>query len=117
MGPDIDSLVGYFKGLGHLSHGKIARFFQEILHISISSGGIQDCLKRLSSRTEPLYEQLIEYCRNQAVLHSDETSSKVKQERIYFWGTCSGGQIKGHFERKHLQNIFALSSGGFNNGL
>jgi transposase len=46
---------------------------------------IQDCLKRLSSRTEPLYEQLIEYCRNQAVLHSDETSSKVKQERIYFW--------------------------------
>src|SRR5438552_1245931 len=85
MGPDIDSLVGYFKGLGHLSHGKIARFFQEILHISISSGGIQDCLKRLSSRTEPLYEQLIEYCRNQAVLHSDETSSKVKQERIYFW--------------------------------
>lgn len=85
MGPDVDSLVGYFKGLGHLSHGKIACFFREILHISISTGCIQDCLKRLSKRVEPVYEQLIEYCRNQPVLHSDETSSKVKQKRIYFW--------------------------------
>jgi transposase/uncharacterized coiled-coil protein SlyX len=85
MGPNVDSLVGYFKGLGHLSHGKIARFFNEILHISISRGGVQDGLKRLSARVEPVYEQLIEYCRNQPVLHSDETSSKVKQERIYIW--------------------------------
>jgi transposase len=85
MGPDVDSLLGYFKGMGHLSHGKIARFFQEILHISISRGGIHDGLKRLSKRVTPVYEQLIEYCRNQPVLHSDETSSKVKQKRIYFW--------------------------------
>jgi transposase/regulator of replication initiation timing len=85
MGPDVDSLVGYFKGLGHLSHGKIARFFQEILHISISTGGVQDCMKRLSNRVEPLYEQLIEYCKNQPVLHSDETSSKIQKQQIYIW--------------------------------
>lgn len=85
MGSNVDSLVGYFKGLGYLSHGKIARFFREILHISISTGGIQDCMKRLSNRVEPLYEQLIEYCKNQPVVHSDETSSKIQKQRIYIW--------------------------------
>ena len=32
-------------------------------------------------------------------------------------GTRSGGENKGNFQRKHLQNIFALSSGRFNHGL
>jgi AAA15 family ATPase/GTPase len=44
-----------------------------------------------------------------------KVGSQLDENR--FNSSYSGGQIKGNFERKYLQNIFALASGGFNNGL
>jgi transposase len=85
MGNSIDALAGYLKVGHHASHDKIAIFFRDILGIPFSHGGVQAALKRLSSRLKPEYQGLIELCRNQAVLHSDETTSRIGTQSAYFW--------------------------------
>jgi transposase len=85
MGNSVDALVGYLKVGHHASHDKIATFFQDILGIPLSHGGVQACLKRISSRMKPQYQGLIELCRNQSVLHSDETSSRIGTQTAYYW--------------------------------
>jgi transposase len=85
MGTGVDALVGYLKVIHHLSHDKIAAFFQDVLQIPLSHGGVQACLSRLNQSFQPTYQGLIEQCREQAVLHSDETKSRIGGKTAYLW--------------------------------
>ena len=91
-GPNLTALVGWLKARGHVSYGRIAEFFQDVLTLPISRGHLSDCCTgKLSEALKPSYEQAAAALRNEPVIGSDETGHPHRGKGYWTWCLRAAG--------------------------
>lgn len=72
-GPRLTALVGELSSSQRSSRSAVKEFLQSVLRVSISSGGIQRCVDRVSQAILPYYEAIAARARSFKVNYIDET--------------------------------------------
>jgi transposase len=84
-GSNIESYIAYIYAYQYVSYKRIQEFFRQIFNISMSQGSIDNLLKRISVKSEPVYNQIKEEIMQSPQVGSDETSCKVNGEKFWIW--------------------------------
>jgi hypothetical protein len=79
------ALMTEFNVKHHLPISKIQQVFESLLDLSLSTGYINNCLKRVGFALRPLYLEILDSLKNEPILNVDETSFKNKEKRVYTW--------------------------------
>lgn len=85
LGPRLEALVAYFHQVQHMSFDRLQGVLQEVLGISVSTGGEVGVLERAGVAAGPEAAAIGERVRASAVIGSDETSSRVKGRNSWEW--------------------------------
>jgi transposase len=85
MGSSISALAGYLKHLHHLSHERIAEFFQDVFQLSVSEGFVDNRLDGLAETLVPVYEAIGKALPQESNLGSDETRQRIQGKNTYLW--------------------------------
>lgn len=86
-GNNIESLIGYLHTRQYIPFKRMQEFFNNVLHVPISEGGIHYLLGKLAKKAKPAYEMI----KNKLALEtggfigSDETGVKVGGEKYWAW--------------------------------
>ncbi|HSM47254.1 MAG TPA: IS66 family transposase [Draconibacterium sp.] len=86
-GNNIESLIGYLHTRQYIPFKRMQEFFNHVLHVPISEGGIHYLLGKLVKKAKPAYEMI----KNKLALEmggfigSDETGMKVGGEKYWAW--------------------------------
>jgi transposase len=86
-GNNIESLIGYLHTRQYIPFKRMQEFFNHVLHVPISEGGIHYLLGKLAKKAKPAYEMI----KNKLALEmggfigSDETGMKVGGEKYWAW--------------------------------
>ncbi len=84
-GPNIESLIAYNYAYQYVSYKRIQEFLSQIFNIPMSQGSIDNLLKRISVKSEPVYNQIKEEIMQSPQVGSDETSCKVNGDKYWIW--------------------------------
>lgn len=86
-GSNIESLIGYFHSRQYLPFKRMQEFFNDVLHVPISEGGIHYLLNKLIGKAQPAYEMIKQRLVSNTVLAigSDETGVKVCGNKHWAW--------------------------------
>ena len=74
FGPRLTALVGELSGSQRSSRSAVKEFFQSVLGVPMSCGGIQRCVDRVSEAIHTYYEAIAAKARSAKVNYIDETS-------------------------------------------
>jgi len=84
-GENIESVVAYLHARQYLPVARMSELFNDILGISISTGGISHLIERFAGKTTPAYELIKAAVQGSAFVGSDETGCKVNGKLHWFW--------------------------------
>ena len=84
-GPNTESLVGYLHTRQFIPYKRMKEFFQDVLKLPISTGGIYNILQRLASKATPVYEQIKQRIEQASVVGADETSMNINGKLNWIW--------------------------------
>lgn len=84
-GPNVESLVGYLHARQYLPYERMKEFFTDVMGLSVSVGGINNILKRLTQKALPHYEQIKERIYQSVFIGTDETGVKVNGQKDWMW--------------------------------
>ena len=84
-GGRIEALIAYLHARQYIPYARTKEFFQDVMGVSISSGGINYLLRRFSHKAIPSYENIRKAIQEQEMVGTDETGVKVKGEKHWIW--------------------------------
>lgn len=84
-GSRIEALIVYLHGRQYLPYARTKEFFQDVMGLSISSGGINYLLRRFSKKALSEYEKIRSAIQMQEMVGTDETGVKVNGEKHWIW--------------------------------
>jgi transposase len=84
-GSRIEALIAYLLTRQYMPYARTKEFFQDVMGLSISSGGINYLLRRFSNKALPEYENIRVALQSQEMIGTDETGVKVKGEKHWIW--------------------------------
>lgn len=84
-GSRIEALIVYLHGRQYLPYARTKEFFQDVMGLSISSGGINYLLRRFSKKALFEYEKIRSAIQMQEMVGTDETGVKVNGEKHWIW--------------------------------
>jgi transposase len=85
VGPRLTALVGWFKGVCHMSYSAIRKFFRDCLGVPISRGYLAKLVAKVSHSLQDPYEELLNLLAQEARLNVDETGHKEPGRRLWTW--------------------------------
>ena len=85
VGPRLTALVGWFKGVCHMSYSSIRKFFRDCLSLPISRGHLAKLVAKVSHSLKDPYEELLNVLAQEARLNVDETGHKDQGRRLWAW--------------------------------
>lgn len=85
FGPRLSAVIAVMAGTQADSRRAVQDFLFSVLGLSISQGGIQKVLERMSAALKPHYEAIAQVARNAPVNHVDETSWRRKGKLCWLW--------------------------------
>jgi len=88
VGPELGVHLTVMRQMG-VTYRKLSAFCSETLGIPLSASGVLGIMNRISDQLRPVYAEIRQGVRNQAVLHGDETGWKVGKESWYIWCFCN----------------------------
>lgn len=89
--PAIESMVAYYHTYHFLPSKRMAALFNDVFNLPISEGTIDNMLTRFAIKVTPVYEQIRHRVSQSKVVGSDETGSKIANQKGWFhtWQTAS----------------------------
>ena len=116
LGHRVVALTGWLHyGLG-VTIAQIIAILGHHLHTHLSAGGLMNMWLRLALILEPWYEQIGHEARSSAVLHADETGSRVNGQTYWLWCFATGQVCYYMIDRSRgraaLQKFFAEAFDG-----
>lgn len=84
-GANVESLVGYMQARQYLPYQRMKEFFEDVMGLPISVGGINNILNRLTQKALPYYEQIKARLYQSVFIGTDETGVKVNGEKNWMW--------------------------------
>lgn len=117
-GSNVESLVTYLSVYQYLPFKRLKDCMKHFFKSDISEGTIDNILRRMSAKAQPIYAQIKETILQSNQVGSDETSVKIngKKNWIWVWQTALSTYITVSESRgtKAIENIFP---DGFKKGI
>jgi transposase len=98
VGPRLTALVGWLKGVCHMSFANIRKYFRDVIGIRISRGQLAKLIRKVSQSLNDAYDELLNLLAEEEQLNVDETGHKDCGKRLWTW--CF---------RAYLYTVFKIS--------
>ncbi len=85
VGPRMTALVGYLKGVCHVSYRKLQEFFVDVLRLPISTGQLAKLTGKIAAALDAAYEELRYALPSQVQVGADETGHKENGRKMWTW--------------------------------
>lgn len=85
IGPRLTALVGFLKGVCHMSFSAIRKYFRDVIGVRISRGMLQKLVRKVSAALSEPYEALLALLAEENQLNVDETGHKENGKRLWTW--------------------------------
>jgi len=85
VGPKMTALIGWLKGVCHMSIGKIKKYCHDVIGVELSGGLIQKLVGKVSQSLADPYQQLLDAISTQSHLNVDETGHKDNGKKLWTW--------------------------------
>ncbi|MEI7590649.1 MAG: IS66 family transposase [Deltaproteobacteria bacterium] len=84
-GTGVESLAGYLHARQFLPLDRMREFFNDILSVPISEGGLYNAIDRIAKKAQPSYENIRQEVEKSLVVGTDETGSRIDGHKGWFW--------------------------------
>ena len=84
-GPNVESLAGYLHARQYLPYKRMKEFFEDVMGLPVSVGGINNILNRLIQKAMPHYGQIKQRLYADQFIGVDETGVKVNGQKDWMW--------------------------------
>jgi transposase len=117
-GPNVESLVGYLHARQYLPYERMKEFFADVMGLSVSVGGINNILMRLTQKALPYHEQIKDRLHQSVFIGTDETGVKVNGQKHWMW-TWQNGALTFivHSDNRGFKTIEDTFSNGLPNSI
>jgi transposase len=89
FGARLEATVVYYRQEQHMSYQRTEEALWELHGVSISQGGIDQIMQRAGQKASQQTEAIQEEVCQSAVIHSDETGSRVNGQNWWEWVFCT----------------------------
>lgn len=89
FGRRLEATVVYYRQEQHISYQRTERALQDLHGVKISQGGIDKIMQRAGNKAIQAAEPIQRRVRQSAVIHSDETGSRVDASNWWEWVFCT----------------------------
>jgi transposase len=89
FGARLEATVVYYRQEQHISYERTAKALCDLHGVEISQGGIDKIMQRAGEKAAQAIEPIQERVRQSAVIHSDETGSRVDAQNWWEWVFCT----------------------------
>jgi transposase len=93
FGARLEATVVYYRQEQHISYERTEKALLDLYGVEISQGGINEIMKRAGQKAEQEAKPIEETIRQSAVIHCDETGSRVKGDNWWEWVFCSAAAV------------------------
>jgi transposase len=84
-GPNVESLVGYLHARQYLPYERTKEFLNDVMGLSISTGGINNILQRIAQKALPIYDIIKEKIQQATCIGADETGVNINGKNHWAW--------------------------------
>ena len=84
-GPNAEALVGYLHTRQYLPYARMQEFFNDVMGLPVSSGGINNILQRLTKKAMPFYDKIKERIEQATCIGTDETGQNINGKKYWMW--------------------------------
>lgn len=84
-GPTVSAWVAYLSVRQYLSYERIAEFMKGCCNIFLSEGTIDNMLKNLTEKAQPVYQKIQQRVELSPVVGGDETGVKINGKKGWLW--------------------------------
>ena len=84
-GSQISAWVAYLSVRQYMSYERIAEMMRDCFHLPISEGTIDNMLKRLTEKSQFVYEEIKRRVLKSPVIGGDETGIKINGNKAWLW--------------------------------
>ncbi len=84
-GPKVESLIGYLHARQYLPYARTKEFLNDVMGLSISTGGINNILQRLALKAVPMYDTIKEKILQATAVGADETGVNINGKNNWAW--------------------------------
>jgi transposase len=85
FGARLEATVVYYRQEQHMSYTRTRAAMRDLHGVEISEGGIDKIMQRMSTKALEAVKPIEQAIRESAVIHSDETSSRVNGNTFWQW--------------------------------
>lgn len=85
IGPRLTALVGFLKGVCHMSYSNIRKYFRDVIGVRISRGMLRKLVGKVSDALANPYDALRAMLAEEDRLNVDETGHKENGQRLWTW--------------------------------
>lgn len=85
IGPGVISLATFLNKVGGLSYGKIATLLEQMAGFRVARSTLCRALLRTATKSQPIYQELVETMRTSPVVYPDETGWREGGVRAWLW--------------------------------
>tara|TARA_B100001179_G_scaffold227698_1_gene210649 strand:+ start:113 stop:1537 length:1425 start_codon:yes stop_codon:yes gene_type:complete len=85
VGPRMTALIGWLKGVCHMSVGNIKKYCRDVIGVRLSRGMIQKLIGKVSQSLADPYNELLAALADQSHLNIDETGHKDNGKKLWTW--------------------------------
>lgn len=89
FGARLEAMVVYYRQKQHMSYERTQQALRDLHGIEISQGGIDEIMQRAGKKAAARITQIQEQVQNSAVIHCDETTSRVAGNTWWEWVFCT----------------------------
>ena len=84
-GGNIEALTAYLNVRQYMPYNRIQEFYEQIMGLDISQGGIANLLQRFTAKALPVYAEIKNRIEKASCLGTDETGAKINGKNHWFW--------------------------------
>jgi len=85
IGPGVVSLATFLNKVGGLSYGKITTVLEHLAGLRVARSTLCRALLRTASKSQPIYQELVEAIRTSPVVYPDESGWREGGLRAWLW--------------------------------
>lgn len=89
IGPNLTAFLTEVRQNFAGSYEKLSSFLKDITGETFSRQAIKDCIKRVSFKLKPSYDEMKDKLQNEEVVNSDETKWPINGQHNYLWLFCT----------------------------
>ena len=84
-GPNVESLIGYLHARQYLPYQRMKELLNDVIGLSISTGGINNVLHRIAQKALPMYNSIKQRIEQAGVVGADETGINIDGKNNWAW--------------------------------